>query len=72
MSVVAESMQNLPEFLREIPTAKLLDVAPQTLRLWRSTKRVALPYLKIGGSIRYPRAALVKFLEQQMNTPEAK
>jgi hypothetical protein len=33
-----------------------LSVSIQTLANWRCTKRVALPYVKIGRSVRYRRS----------------
>jgi hypothetical protein len=40
-------------------------VAPGTLVVWRSTKRVELPYYKIGGSVRYDIDDLIAFLESR-------
>ena len=42
--------------------AKLLNVSPGTLEVWRSTKRYALPYSKIGGAVRYRRSAVQEFI----------
>jgi excisionase family DNA binding protein len=42
--------------------AKLLDVSPQTLEVWRCKKRYALRYVKVGRNVRYPRSAVLAFL----------
>lgn len=49
--------------LDEKKTAELLDVKPETLSVWRSTKRYALPYVKIGSKVRYRRSSVLKFIE---------
>ena len=51
--------------LTEVQAAELLTLKPETLSVWRSTKRYALPYLKVGRSIRYRRSDIEKFLEQR-------
>ena len=33
--------------------AEFLNVQPQTLAVWRSANRYALPYCKVGNAIRY-------------------
>ena len=33
--------------------AAFLNLAPETLEVWRSTRRQQIPYIKIGKSIRY-------------------
>lgn len=38
-----------------------LGVAPETLEVWRCTRRQALPYLKLGRSVRYLMGDLRKF-----------
>jgi predicted DNA-binding transcriptional regulator AlpA len=44
-------------------TAKVLSVAEQTLAVWRCTKRVDLPYIKLGKkSIRYRKSDIERFL----------
>lgn len=44
--------------------AAFLGVSPQSLNVWRCTKRYPLPYIKIGRMIRYRYSDLVAFLEQ--------
>lgn len=43
--------------------AQILGIKPNTLENWRCTKRVSLPYVKVGRSIRYRQADLQKFIE---------
>ena len=42
--------------------AELLDVSPQTLEVWRCTKRYKLTYVKIGRNVRYPSSAIQDFI----------
>jgi len=46
--------------------AALLNVPPGTLAQWRSSGRVSLPYLKLGGLIRYRRADLETFIASSL------
>jgi hypothetical protein len=41
-----------------------LGIAPETLEVWRSTRRQNLPYLKVGRSVRYLMGDLRKFISQ--------
>jgi excisionase family DNA binding protein len=43
--------------------ARLLNVEPNTLEVWRSTGRYALPYVKIGRNVRYRRSAAEQFIK---------
>ena len=42
--------------------AEMLDVSPQTLEVWRSTKRYPLPYVKIGRNVRYRKSGILTFI----------
>jgi predicted DNA-binding transcriptional regulator AlpA len=46
--------------------ARYLSVSPNTLAVWDCTKRYDLKPLKIGRSVRYRRANLDQFLENQL------
>lgn len=46
------------DLLSEQEAAALLDTAPGTLSVWRSTGRYNLPFLKVGRKVRYRRADL--------------
>jgi len=43
--------------------AELLGVKPETLENWRTTKRYALPYIKVGRCVRYRKSDGQKFLD---------
>ena len=47
--------------------AEILGVKPQTLEVWRHTKRYALPYRKIGRMVRYKEEDVLAFIEAQKN-----
>ncbi|NMF98327.1 helix-turn-helix domain-containing protein [Aromatoleum toluolicum] len=53
------------ELLDDHAAAALLDVAPGTLSVWRSTGRYNLPFLKIGRKVRYRRADLLAWLDKR-------
>jgi hypothetical protein len=46
-------VSNESSLLSEDEAARLLDVSPGTLQVWRSTKRYDLPYIKVGRNVRY-------------------
>lgn len=48
--------------LSEQQAAEVLGVKPATLQAWRSTKRYALAYVKVGRLVRYRQSALQAFL----------
>jgi len=45
--------------------AAFLGLSVATLNTWRCTKRYNLPFVKIGGSVRYMEADLQKFVERR-------
>lgn len=45
--------------------AVFLQVTVTTLSIWRSNKRYDLPYIKVGGKVRYRESDLEKFLEER-------
>ena len=45
--------------------AHILGIKPNTLENWRCTKRVLVPYVKVGRWIRYRQADLQKFIEDR-------
>jgi hypothetical protein len=44
------------ELLTPAQMAKMLGVSVGTLAVWRCTKRYPLPYIKVGGAVRYCRS----------------
>ncbi|HJV26322.1 MAG TPA: helix-turn-helix domain-containing protein [Aromatoleum sp.] len=51
------------DLLDERAAADLIDVAPGTLSVWRSTGRYNLPFIKIGRKVRYRRGDLLAWME---------
>lgn len=60
------STRNTDPLLDEAAAAEYIGMAKGTLGVWRSTKRYALPYLKIGRSVRYRQSALDEFLASRL------
>lgn len=52
------------DLLNEEQAANFLQVRPNTLAVWRSTKRYAIPFVKIGACVRYKRADLEAFIQE--------
>jgi len=50
--------------------ANILGVAPETLAIWRCTKRYPLPYIKIGRKVFYKGADIQAFIESRTINPE--
>jgi len=50
------------DLLDDKQAAAFLTLKPQTLAIWRCTKRYDLPYIRVGRLIRYRRADLENFL----------
>ena len=48
--------------LDTIKAGEYLDTPPKTLITWRCTGRVKLPYVKIGGNVRYRQSDLDAFI----------
>ena len=51
-----------PALLKPQEAAAYLRVPLSTLAVWRSTGRVQLPYVKVGGHVRYRRDDIDQFL----------
>lgn len=51
--------------LDDAHAAQILGVAPKTLPVWRSTRRVEIPYVKIGRCVRYRMADLQRFIAER-------
>lgn len=58
-----------PELMNDAETAALLGIKPGSLPVWRSTKRYALPWIKVGRLVRYRRADVLAFLESRTIRP---
>lgn len=56
---------NSSHLLDEKQAADLLQLAPGTLSVWRSTGRYKIPFVKVGHLVRYRRADLETWLESR-------
>ena len=45
--------------------AEMLRLHPDTLRHWRSTGSVDLPFVLVGGSVRYSESEVLDYLKQK-------
>jgi len=54
---------SMSELLDTVKAGAYIDTPPQTLVTWRCTKRVLIPYVKIGGNVRYKRSDLDAFIK---------
>ena len=46
-------------------TSRVLGVTPETLSVWRCTRRYPLPFVKIGRKVLYIREDINKFIESR-------
>lgn len=51
--------------LKPEQVARQLAISENTLSSWRSTKRQPLPYVKVGGAVRYRPADVAAFVERK-------
>lgn len=54
-----------PNLLDTDSAAAYLDVTPRTLEVWRSAKRHAIPYIKVGRLVKYRQSDLDLWLESR-------
>jgi DNA-binding transcriptional MerR regulator len=52
-------------FMTDYEVAKLVRVHVGTLRRWRM-ERIGPPWVKLEGTVRYPRAELLEWLEARL------
>ncbi|MES9922488.1 MAG: helix-turn-helix domain-containing protein [Candidatus Thiodiazotropha endolucinida] len=45
--------------------AQILDISPGTLQVWRSTGRYNLPFVKVGGRVKYRSDEIQAFIERR-------
>lgn len=57
------------QLLTRPEAAEYLGLAISTLEVWASTKRVDLPYVKLGHAVRYRVADLEAFIERGTVNP---
>ena len=54
------SPDSLSPLLDPNQAAEFLGVTPGTLAVWRVTRKVEIPYVKIGSAVRYTKPALLE------------
>ena len=54
--------------LKQDEVAARLKISPRTFERWRVTGEVNLPFLKVGGRVRYRLEDIVAFEERQLRT----
>lgn len=57
------------QLMNPTEAAQYLGVSVNTLEFWRTTKRVALRYIKVGGLVRYRLRDVEDFLDSRTVTP---
>jgi len=58
------SSHDMPQLLRPTEAARLLSVAPRTLRHW--TRLGKLPHIRVGRLVFYPKDALARWVTAQI------
>ena len=62
---MSESTGQKQKLMNSREAAELLGVRPDTLSVWRCTKAVQIPYIKVGKLVKYRPQDLEAYLEQQ-------
>jgi len=62
--MLKQATERPTDMLTTDEAAAYIGLQPTTLETWRSTKRVALPYTKLGRSVRYRRRDLDAYLDR--------
>ena len=60
-----ESTEQKQKLMNSREAAAYLGVKPDTLSVWRCTKAVRIPYIKVGSLVKYRLQDLEDYLEQQ-------
>lgn len=60
----AAPTQQADPLLTNDEAAAVLNVAPATLEVWRSTRRKVIPYVKLGKAVRYRLSVLHAEIEK--------
>ena len=66
-------IDNLPPsaLIGEAETAEILSVKRETLTSWRHTRKVDIPYCKIGRCVKYRASDLRQFIQSNMQRVSA-
>jgi hypothetical protein len=65
--IMLAQSRNKDLMLNREEAAAFLSIKIGTLAMWKSNKRYALPYIKVGRHIRYRSSDLINFLESKVN-----
>lgn len=65
MNQSAPANLGLPRLLTPEQAANTLGVSPGTLQIWRTTGRYNLPFVKVGGRVKYRAEDLQAFVERR-------
>lgn len=59
--------QSLPELLTPLQVGEILQVKPRTLEDWRARRcGPALPFVRLGRTVRYRRADVLRLVESNV------
>ena len=64
----ASAPLNPSDLLTPEAAATLLGMSSRTLATWRRKRRHGLPYIRVGGRIRYSKTALLNWLQSRHQT----
>lgn len=56
---------NIQTLLTPEKVAEILGLSPNTLQIWRTTRRYNLPYTKVGGKVMYSPEAIQDFIKRR-------
>jgi len=62
---IASILKPQSDLLTNEEAASYLGVAPNSLAVWRTTKRYSLPYIKVGRLVKYRQADLDSFIKSR-------
>ena len=68
MTNTAQSLLIDNKFLEPREAAEALEVKTETLQSWRCSGRNNLPYVKIGGKVRYKAYDIQAFIDRNTKT----
>lgn len=70
--VYLQKGDNMNDTMTEREAAAYLGLSHNTLRTWRCTKKVEIPYVKIGKAVRYRKNVLDFFLDKCVVLPKGR
>ena len=63
MSKIQDILTNITGLMNTAQAARYIGVTAGTLSVWRSTKLIKIPHIKIGSRVLYRQSDLDKFIE---------